>query len=158
MPQPSLQSSLQHAITDQDIESCFDVMQELRPHIQQKTFLPTIRHMEKEGYKLVFINHNKKVVAVAGYRISTNLFIGKNLYVDDLVTTCGHRSKGYGEHLINWLRGEAIKAKCNVYHLDSSTHRDQAHKFYFKQEFIIASYHFSQSLVTNVVVGNTIRI
>jgi hypothetical protein len=148
MPQPSLQSSLQHAVKDQDIESCFDVMQELRPHIQQKTFLPTIRHMEKEVYKLVFIKNNGAVVSVAGYRITTNLFMGKNLYVDDLVTTSKARSMAYGEKLMAWLQEEATKESCQVFHLDSGTHRGQAHKFYFQQGLTIASYHFSKSLKT----------
>ncbi|EGG94874.1 Histone acetyltransferase HPA2 [gamma proteobacterium IMCC1989] len=148
----------QHATTDTDIKNCFAVMSELRPHLMQDNFITMVRHMEQEGYKLAFIKKESEVVAVAGYRISSNLFIGKSLYVNDLVTANRHRSKGYGEQLIGWLRSIAIEQKCQAFHLDSGTHRGQAHKFYFKQEFIIASYHFSQSLVTNVVVGNTIRI
>lgn len=140
------QYSLQHAIKDQDIESCFEVMQELRPHLQQKTFLATIRHMEKEGYKLIFIKNNGEVVSVAGYRITTNLFINKNLYVDDLVTASKARSMGYGEKLLAWLQEEAIKENCQVLRLDSGTHRGQAHKFYFQQGLTIASYHFSKDL------------
>jgi len=44
------------------------------------------------------------------------------------------------------LRANATEAGCNYYHLDSGTHRDQAHKFYFRQGFTIASYHFSEQL------------
>ena len=135
-----------HAITDQEIENCFDVMSELRTHIKQDAFLNTVRDMESTGYKLAFIENNGEVVATAGYRINTNLFMGKHLYIDDLVTSEKVRSKGYGEKLVNWLREEALKENCNFFHLDSGTHRDQAHKFYFKQGFKIASYHFSEKL------------
>ena len=86
------------------------------------------------------------IVAVAGYRIYTNLFMGKNLYVDDLVTSNQSRSRGYGETLIKWLRNEAKKENCNCIHLDSGTHRGAAHKFYFNQGFTISSYHFSENL------------
>lgn len=102
--------------------------------------------METEGYKLAFIEDQGKVVAVAGYRSYTNLFMGKNLYVDDLVTSEHVRSKGYGQQMVKWLRNEAQKENCSVYHLDSGTHRGEAHKFYFRQGFTISSYHFSQRL------------
>ena len=102
--------------------------------------------METEGFKLAFIEDKGVVVATAGYRIYTNLFMGKHLYVDDLVTLENERSKGYGGQMVKWLRNEAIRENCNFYHLDSGTHRDEAHKFYFRQGFTIASYHFSEVL------------
>lgn len=134
------------AKTDHEIENCFDVLSELRPHLVKSDFLETIREMEKQGYKIAFIEESGTVVAAAGYRISNNLFMGKNLYVDDLVTSEKQRSKGFGEILIQWLRQEAQKEKCNFFHLDSGTQRGGAHKFYFKQGFTIASYHFSENL------------
>lgn len=135
-----------HATTDQEIERCFNVMKELRTHLEGQDFVATIRAMEKDGYKLAFIENGENVVAVAGYRIHSNLFMGKNLYVDDLVTSEKYRSKGYGEELVRWLRELAINSGCNFYHLDSGTHRHEAHKFYFRQGFSIASYHFSEEL------------
>lgn len=134
------------AIGDQEIENCFEVMSELRPHLKRENFLETIRAMETEGYKLAFIEDQGKIVATAGYRIYTNLWVGKHLYVDDLVTASSGRSRGYGEEMVNWLRTKAIEADCNYFHLDSGTHRDQAHKFYFRQGFTIASYHFGEQL------------
>jgi GNAT superfamily N-acetyltransferase len=134
------------ATTDAEIESCFDVMAELRPHLSRVTFRETVRQMESQGYKLVYIAVENEVVAAAGYRIYTNLFMGLHCYVDDLVTATIHRSKGYGEQMIKWLRNEAVQAGCNHFHLDSGTHRDQAHKFYFAQGLHIASYHFSEEL------------
>ena len=137
---------MKRAVTDQEIEACFDVMSELRPQLKRQQFLEIVRGMEQDGYRLAGIMDQGRVVAVAGYRIATNLFMGKHLYVDDLVTSETVRSQGYGEQMIQWLRDEAVDAGCNYYHLDSGTHRDQAHKFYFKQGMTIASYHFSEKL------------
>jgi GNAT superfamily N-acetyltransferase len=134
------------AKTDNEIEKCFEVMSELRTHLVKENFLSTVRDMEVEGYKLAFIEAKGAVVAVAGYRISTNLFMGKHLYVDDLVTSSKSRSNGYGETIVMWLRDEAKSNNCNFYHLDSGSHRGLAHKFYFKQGFTIASFHFSEQL------------
>ena len=137
---------IKQAITDIEIENCFEVMVELRTHLKKEAFLNLVRHMETEGYKLAFIEDKGKVVAAAGYRIYTNLFMGKHLYVDDLVTLENKRSRGYGEQMVKWLRDIAIKENCNFYHLDSGTQRKDAHKFYFRQGFTIASFHFSEQL------------
>ena len=62
------------------------------------------------------------------------------------MTTASARSEGYGGQLVAWLRREAHDQGCKVLHLDSGTQRPEAHKFYFKQGFHIASFHFSQQL------------
>ncbi len=134
------------AKTDAEILKCFDVMVELRTHLTRGDFLNTVRHMESEGFRLAYIEADGAVVAVAGYRIYTNLFLGKNLYVDDLITSASARSKGYGKQMVDWLREKARQADCRSYHLDSGTARGQAHKFYFDQGFTITSYHFSEQL------------
>lgn len=135
-----------HAVTDAEILACFDVMSELRTHLRRDDFLETVRHMETEGFRLAYIEDADSVVAVAGYRVYTNLFLGKNLYVDDLVTSANARSKGHGEQMIRWLREKARQAGCRAYHLDSGIARVQAHKFYLNQGFAITSYHFSEQL------------
>jgi GNAT superfamily N-acetyltransferase len=104
--------------------------------------------MQKDGYRLAFIEDNNKVVAVAGYRIYTNLFMGKHLYVDDLVTSSKSRSQGYGAELVTWLKMEAKRENCSYFDLDSGTQRGDAHRFYFNQGLTIASYHFSEKLVS----------
>jgi len=134
------------AETDTDIAKCFDVMHELRPHLVRDDFVAMVRKMQKEGFKLAFLEMENKIVAVAGYRIYTNLHLGKHCYVDDLVTASEYRSKGYGNQLLIWVRNQAIEAGCNVLHLDSATHRERAHKFYFQRDFSITSFHFTEEL------------
>ena len=82
----------------------------------------------------------------AGYRIANNLFLGKHLYIDDLVTSQKVRSRGYGETLYQWLRNEARSAACEHIHLDSEVHRGETHRFYFRQGLAISSFHFRASL------------
>lgn len=134
------------AATDAEIASCFPVMAELRPHLQADSFVALVRSMETQGFRLAFIEDKKQVVAAAGFRIYTSLFMGKNLYVDDLVTTSQSRSAGYGKILLDWLRDVAKEAGCAWLHLDSGTQRHRAHRFYFMQGMQISSFHFSQKL------------
>ena len=134
------------AVTDGDINDCYEVMAELRPHVKREAFLATVRAMEPDGFRLAFIRDGGRVVAVAGYRVSTNLFYGKHLYVDDLVTAETERSKGHGRVLLAWLRALAVEKGCDAFHLDSGVQRKRAHQFYEREGMELSSYHFSERL------------
>jgi len=136
----------EHVHTDEEIAACYDVMAELRPHIARADFLPAVQAMRKDGLRLACIRENGRVVAVAGYRIANNLFCGKHLYVDDLVTAESERSKGHGKALLAWLRALAVENDCEVFHLDSGVQRKRAHQFYLREGMDLSSYHFSERL------------
>ena len=134
------------AISDDDIMKCFAVMSELRPHLEKGRFVETVRKMQEHDFALAYVEEGHEVVAVAGYRVSRNLFLGKHLYVDDLVTAGHKRSRGYGEALYHWLKTVAAEANCDWIHLDSGTQRGDAHRFYFREGMTISSFHFSEKL------------
>ena len=135
-----------NAISDLEIERCFDVMSELRTHLERNQFLETVRDMELQGFQLAYLEENEEVVAVVGYRIAQNLFLGKHLYIDDLVTSQKNRSRGYGTALYMWLRDHALNEGCSCIHLDSGVHRGETHRFYFRQGLTISSFHFRERL------------
>ncbi len=137
------------AISDADILRCHTVMHALRPHIARDDFVPRVREQQQEGYQLAFIEDGGDVVTVAGFRISSNLHMGRHLYVDDLVSAPAARSRGHGEAMLEWLRGQARAAGCSWLDLDSGTHRGRAHAFYFRKGMEIASFHFAQPLDTD---------
>ena len=130
--------------TDEEILSTREVMLQLRPHIPPDDFLPTVRRMmESDGYRLAAVSDAGTVRAVAGYRLMEMLYCGRLLYVDDLVSAEAARSAGYGRALIDWLRNEARTHGCTEIHLDSGVQRKDAHRFYFRERFTIAGYHFT---------------
>jgi GNAT superfamily N-acetyltransferase len=137
---------IERAETDEAILACYDVMAELRPHLARADFLATVRAMQQDGLRLACVREGGRVVAVAGYRISTNLFCGKHLYVDDLVTADAERSKGHGKALLAWLRALAVENGCDVLDLDSGVQRKRAHQFYLREGMELAAYHFSERL------------
>ena len=137
---------IEPAETDEAILACYDVMAELRPHVTRPEFLATVRAMQKDGLRLASLRDGDRVVAVAGYRLSTNLFCGRHLYVDDLVTADSERSKGHGKALLAWLRALAVENDCDVFHLDSGVQRKRAHAFYLREGMELAGYHFSERL------------
>lgn len=136
----------EHVETDDAIAACYDVMAELRPHVTREKFVPLVRSLQADGFQLVCIRVDDRVVAVAGYRLSKNLFYGRHLYVDDLVTSDSERSKGYGKELLAWLRALAVANDCEALHLDSGVQRKRAHQFYLREGLELSSYHFSERL------------
>ena len=132
---------------DQEIAASFSIMRQLRPHLQEETYLQRIRRMENNfGYRLVAVLDQNNIVALAGFRIAENLAWGKYLYVDDLVTDEKERKKGYAQLLFEWLVKEAKAQHCKELHLDSGVQRFDAHRFYLKNQMMIRSHHFVMEL------------
>ncbi|MGH8129346.1 MAG: GNAT family N-acetyltransferase [Steroidobacteraceae bacterium] len=136
----------EHADTDEAIAACYDVMAVLRPHVTRAEFVPLVRSLQADGFRLACIRIEGRVVAVAGYRLSTNLFYGRHLYVDDLVTADSERSQGHGRELLAWLHAIAIENGCDALDLDSDVQRKRAHEFYLREGLELSSYHFSERL------------
>ncbi|MBL9203285.1 MAG: GNAT family N-acetyltransferase [Opitutaceae bacterium] len=130
------------AETDADIARCFPVMHQLRPHLVAADFVARVRRMQREGFRLAFLEEAGVVRAVAGYRYHEKLFSGKNLYVDDLVTDPAARSRGHGRALLAWLLEQARVQGCDNFELDSGVQRAQAHRFYFRERMHVSAYHF----------------
>jgi GNAT superfamily N-acetyltransferase len=120
-------------------------MRELRPKFTDaKKFVQQVqRQQQQQGYLLAFVEAEGEVRAVAGYRYLESLFSGRFIYVDDLVTLPGDRSRGFGGQLLDWLIEQARRDGCRQLELDSGVQRFDAHRFYFAKRMKIASYHFS---------------
>lgn len=129
-----------------EIEQCFPVMVQLRPHLTADSFLIQVKRQMEQGYLLAYIADQQICKAVAGFRLLEMLSRGRLLYVDDLVTDAQSRSQGYGEILLNWLVDYAKAHHCQSFNLDSGVHRADAHRFYFRQRLHIAAFHFARSL------------
>jgi GNAT superfamily N-acetyltransferase len=119
------------------------VHRQLRPHLNED-------YMEKmwrvlEGARMALAVEADAVVGLAVYRWHENTFDGIKFYVDDLVTDETRRSRGVGHALIEHLEGVARNLGANGIMLDSGTQRTQAHKFYFREGFVIPAFNFKKS-------------
>lgn len=130
------------AQSDVEIASCFPVMCELRPKLNEESFVARIRKLQQGGYHLAYLQDERLTAAVAGFRFGESLAWGKYLYVDDLVTLAGQRSRGLGAALLSWLLDYAQQNNCDQFHLDSGVQRKDAHRFYEREGLQLSSYHF----------------
>lgn len=134
------------AETDEETARCFPVMAELRPHVAEGEFAERVKRQRADGYELAFLEDGGEVQAVAGFRIYECLASGRHMYVDDLVTRSGARSRGHGRRLFDWLVAHAKGRGCEELHLDSGVHRFGAHRFYLLNRMEIVAHHFGLKL------------
>lgn len=97
--------------------------------------------------RMALVVEEDDVLGLAVYRWHENTFDGVKFYVDDLVTDEACRSKGVGHALVGYLERIALDLGANGLVLDSGTQRTQAHKFYFREGFVITSFNFKKSFI-----------
>ena len=91
--------SIQLAESDAQIDGCFEVMSQLRPHLPRSAFVQRVWRQQQGGFQMAYLEDAGRVTAVAGFRIVENLAWGRHMYVDDLVTDEAARSTGQGRRL-----------------------------------------------------------
>ena len=135
------------AETDEQIQSTFAVMHQLRPHLSAETYVATIRDlMAHVGYQLAALTADGEVRAVAGYHLTRMLYCDRLLLLNDFVTDERVRSRSYGRQLLTWLKDEARAHGCTQLQLISNVRREDAHRFYYREGFVITAFHFQTVL------------
>ena len=127
---------------DDRLRAVYPVMRELRPEMSEEDFNTIYAAEHSHGFRIAAVFDGDECRAAAGYRLMTNYVSGRHVYVDDLVTAEAWRSKGYGRLLNEFLMGVARREGCSSVQLDSNVRRREAHRFYFRERYSIAAFHF----------------
>lgn len=136
------------ANTDAEIQACFPVFHELRPHIEADQFLAQVRRQQTQSYQILAVRQQGTVKSVAGFRFAEFLAWGKVLYIDDLATLSGETSQGFAGALLDWLIEHAQAHGCLGVHLDSGYQRHHAHRLYLNKGLQLSSHHISLTFNT----------
>lgn len=137
--------TIQYCNSDEEIAATFKVMKQLRPSLEETTYVALIRSLQQtEGYKLVSAIDDGVCVGAAGFREKRSLFRNgdKEFYVDDLVTDTQRRSQGLGHALMRWMAAETKRLGCIGIVLDSGLTRTDAHRFYRREGMAETALHF----------------
>ena len=121
------------------------VHRQLRPQIPTD-YVGRIREIVSKGAEMAVAVVDGEVAGLAVWRVVERTLSKRELYCDDLVTDERQRSTGVGHALMAHMEGVARARGCDLYTLDSGTHRQQAHKFYFREGMTITSFHFGRPL------------
>lgn len=134
--------------TEEEWRDAYKVMHQLRTHLDESSYMGLVKEAaEVERYHLAALYEGMKMVAVVGFKPMTTLYYGRFVWVCDLVTDKQNRSKGYGEHLLNFVHKWAEKNHFSSVALSSGLQRENAHRFYEeKMGYSKVSYVFKKGL------------
>ena len=125
----------------------FPVMRQLRPHLDEDSYLALLDDMIQEGYRLLAREDDDEIVALAGIGRGTNFYYGRYIWVYDLITREDVRSGGHGKALLDHIEKMARAEGRQTVALASALHRKDAHRFYEeKAGFDRVSYSFSKRI------------
>lgn len=131
------------ARTAEQVRRCYPAFRELRPHLDEQTFLERWAEQSESGYEIVYIEHDGEIAAAAGFRELTTMAWGRVLYLDDLIATPARRGQGYGSALLQFLQRETIRRGLDEFHLDTGYGRHRAHRSYLRNGFSLICHHMS---------------
>lgn len=138
---------IKHLETDAEVEASFQVMQELRPHLNDRAaYGKKVALQRAQGYRLLAALQDGAIVGLAGYRLQDNLIYGRFVYVDDLVVASAQQRSGVGEQLLKSARQQAIALGCTQFILDTGLNNALAQRFYFRQGMLARGMHFGEAL------------
>ncbi len=120
----------QNLTTRQQYMEAFPILSQLRTDLEENTFLELLQEMQKDGYLLYGLYANKELVSVAGLAWRINFYSKKHIFIYDLVTDQQHRSKGYGDRLLEYIHKLARENGAQYVALESGIQRLDAHRFY----------------------------
>lgn len=134
---------IHQASTKEQLKECYPIALQLRPHLEEQSFIEQVQRQIADGYQLIYIKEDGTVRALAGFRFLEFLAWGKVLYIDDLITDTASRGRGYGSQLLKWIIEQAQEQNCDQVHLDSGPQRHNAHRLYLNHGFKLNSHHFA---------------
>jgi GNAT superfamily N-acetyltransferase len=140
------ETGIKYARSFEEIEQCWEVMKELRAHLNKENFVNQVLEMMQEKYQIITIKHGHKVIAFAGFRAMHFLNSGNIIYIDDLCTLQDYRGKGHASELLDYIIEIGKQNKVNEIQLDSGYKRFDAHRLYLNKKFKIVAHHFSLDL------------
>ncbi|MFJ1300118.1 GNAT family N-acetyltransferase [Pseudomonadota bacterium AL_CKDN230030165-1A_HGKHYDSX7] len=136
-----------HATTDAELQACFGLMRELRPHLDRPDdFVARCRRQQAQDWHLLAVWEDDTPVALAGYRFQENMIYGPFIYVDDLVVSAPQRGAGWGATLLAEVARIAREYACARLVLDTGLANSLAQRFYFRQGMLTSAIRFGQDL------------
>ncbi len=130
-----------------DLEKCFSVMKELRPHLTLAEYIAIYEEARQEGnYTIIALEENNQILALMGYRKLTDFVRGRHLYIDDLVVTEKARSKGLGAVLLKQAEQIAQEKGYKVLRLCTGIENKRGMNFYETHSWTKRAYAYTKKI------------
>lgn len=122
------------------------LLQQLNPAITEVYLNELLDDMITHGYRMVGVWNEDECLGVSGIWVTTKLYSGKYLEMDNVVVATSARSQGIGQLLTDFITDLAREEGCKTMMLDAWLDNHKAHAFYERQGFVKRGYHFLKSM------------
>lgn len=121
-------------LNENDFQQAFPIMKQLRPHLDEKTYLSLLRIARSEsGYTLLGVFSQHRGIGLMGYRLLTDFVHGRHLYIDDLVVIETYQSQGVGAKFLIKAKEIATNSGCSRIRLCTGIENIRGMAFYDQQ-------------------------
>lgn len=128
------------------LREAYPLVHQIRPSLSEEKFIEITTEMISNGYQILCLYKNEKILAYAGFAEHLNLYHGKHIWLYELVVDENHRSKGYGKMLLSHIESHAKEKNLKYISLCSALEREDAHRFYEKNFFKKTSFVFKKDV------------
>ncbi|MEX1190924.1 MAG: GNAT family N-acetyltransferase [Brumimicrobium sp.] len=132
--------------TEEEMMETFDLLSILYADFTKEKYSSLLIEMIPNNYKQLVAIDGSKLVGVCGLWLSTKVWCGKYIELDNVVVSREYRSKGIGKLFTNYLNLKAVKEECNLMVCDVYTDNYKAQKFYSNEGFIPRGFHYIKPL------------
>lgn len=124
----------------------FPLVKQLNPGLKKRDYTTMLKDMLAHGYRMAAVYDGKKCAGLSGFWISTKIYCGKYVELDNVVIDHNYRSQGIGKKLCDWIIAVARKEQCVTAMLDAYAENIPAHRFYYREGFYVRGFHFLKKI------------
>ena len=122
------------------------LLQQLNPINTPEYLDQLLDDMIAHGYRMVTVTEGDACLGVSGIWVTCKFYCGKYLEMDNVVIEAGHRSRGIGQILTDFVTDLARQEGCSTVMFDAYLSNEKAHIFYERAGFTKGGYHFIKKI------------
>ena len=132
--------------TIEELLTAYPLLIHLYPNLTCLEYEQQLKEMLPHNYSMLAVYENSELIGLSGVWLGHKLWCGKYMELDNVIVAEGFRSRGVGAMLFDYAKRLAKQKDCTSIGLDAFTYNHAAHKFFFKEDFVVKGYHFVHPL------------
>ena len=120
----------------------YPLIRQLSPGVTEERYAHLLDDMLAHGYRMAAVFEGGACIGLSGFWVSTKIYSGRYMELDNVVIDAAHRSRGIGKILYDFLYEIAVREGCEMLMLDAYMENEKAHTFYEREGFVKRGFHF----------------
>ena len=140
---------IRELLTEEELLTIYPLLHQLNPDMSEEHFRRLLPEVRAKGSRCIGAYDGKKLVAIAGFRISARFWCGRYIDFDNVMVDDAYRNAGLGPRLVDWVEEEGRRQQCDNSLVEVYARSHGAHRFYFRQGYDMPGYLLVKPLCLN---------